>query len=524
MSAVPADIRITSPWRPALGAFVALLAVILLLYRETAAVMVGIWWRSETFAHAFLVLPITLWLVWRVRDKLAALTPRADPWALVALLGTALVWLASDLVVVNAPSQFALVGLLILAVPAVLGLQVARAILFPLLFLFFAVPFGEFMLPTMMNWTADFVVRALQLTGVPVYREGLHFVIPSGSWSVIDECSGVRYLMASFMVGSLFAYLNYRSPTKRAVFMAVSILTPIVANWLRAYMIVMIGHLSGNKLAVGVDHILYGWVFFGLVIFGMFSVGSRWAEADPQGNLPVPAPGDAPAAATGRWRSPAQAWWLAAAVALLPHGLLWGLQAAERGAAEPILSLPDTLPGGWRAVDETLLDWRPGSSDPSASVMRTYVGPAGKVGINIDYYRAQNAQRKLVASVNVMVSLNDRKWNRLGEGLRTVDVDGGSVDLRTTENVGPEVRAGGRRERLVTWQTYWVDGRFVAGDIGAKLAQAASRVRGHGDDGALVVLFAENPQTDTSHRAIQALAKDALLALNQLLQRTRSGR
>ena len=33
--------------------------------------MVGIWWRSETFAHGFLVLPISLWLVWRQRGELA---------------------------------------------------------------------------------------------------------------------------------------------------------------------------------------------------------------------------------------------------------------------------------------------------------------------------------------------------------------------------------------------------------------------------------------------------------------------
>ena len=99
-----------------------------------------------------------------------------------------------------------------LAVPTALGTGVARAILFPLMFLFFSVPFGEFMVPRMMDWTANFVVWALQVTGVPVHREGLQFVIPSGNWAVIDECSGIRYLMASFMVGALFAYLNYRSP------------------------------------------------------------------------------------------------------------------------------------------------------------------------------------------------------------------------------------------------------------------------------------------------------------------------
>ena len=56
------------------------------------------------------------------------------------------------------------------------------------------------------------------------------------------------------------------------MFIAASIVVPIVANWLRAYMIVMIGHLSNNKYAVGVDHLIYGWVFFGVVMMLLFSV------------------------------------------------------------------------------------------------------------------------------------------------------------------------------------------------------------------------------------------------------------
>ena len=55
-------------------------------------------------------------------------------------------------------------------------------------------PFGEFALPQMMEWTANFTVLALRLSGIPVFREGLQFVIPSGNWSVVEACSGVRYL------------------------------------------------------------------------------------------------------------------------------------------------------------------------------------------------------------------------------------------------------------------------------------------------------------------------------------------
>ena len=85
MSAIPSTLPIASPWRAALPVFLALVLAILLLYRDTATVMVGIWWRSETFAHCLLVLPISLWLVWRQRQRLAAMTPRAQPWVLLPL-------------------------------------------------------------------------------------------------------------------------------------------------------------------------------------------------------------------------------------------------------------------------------------------------------------------------------------------------------------------------------------------------------------------------------------------------------
>jgi len=83
--------------------------------------MVGIWWRSETFAHCLLVLPITLWLIWRRRDELAALTPRPQPWVLLPMGAVAVAWMLADLVVVNAATQFAFVTLLILAVPRYSG-------------------------------------------------------------------------------------------------------------------------------------------------------------------------------------------------------------------------------------------------------------------------------------------------------------------------------------------------------------------------------------------------------------------
>ncbi|MCI1193124.1 exosortase A [Calidifontimicrobium sp. SYSU G02091] len=522
MSAIPADLRLASPWRSALPAVVGLVVAIALMYRDTLMAMVDVWSRSDTFAHGWVVAPISLWLIWRQRERLAALTPKPAPWVLLPMAALALAWFAADLVVVNAPAQFAFVGLLILAVPAVLGVEVTRAILFPLLFLLFAVPFGEFTVQPMMEWTADFVVLALQWTGVPVYRTGLHFVIPSGSWSVIDECSGVRYLMASFMVGSLFAYLNYRSYRKRAVFMAFSLVVPIVANWLRAYMIVMLGHLSGNRIAVGVDHILYGWVFFGIVIFVMFVVGMRWADPDepPAG---APAPGLGAAASQAATQRALAVLAGAAIVALAPHAALWGMQASERAQAAPQLQLPASF-AAWSAVEAPAIGWSPHFVNPSLAVTRSYSGPPGTVTAHVFYYRAQNAERKLVNSLNGLVSHNERQWTVKRPGTVTVDLGGQAVTLRSAEVVGPERGSALPREHLVVWHGYWVDGRFLVGDLQAKLAGAASRLRGHGDDGAVIVLQAAAATPEASTAALQAFARDALGELAAALERTQAGR
>jgi exosortase A len=521
LSAVPAELNLSSPWRRAGPMLVALLLLIALLYRDTAVAMVQIWSRSDTFAHAFLVLPITLWLVWRQRDRLVTLTPRPNAWILLPMLGAALLWLVADLVVVNAAAQFAFVGLLVLAVPAVLGLEVALAILFPLLFLFFAVPFGEFMLQPMMEWTADFVVLALQLTGVPVFREGLQFIIPSGSWSVIDECSGVRYLIASFMVGTLFAYLNYSSPRRRAIFMGFSLLVPIVANWLRAYIIVMMGHLSGNTLAVGVDHIIYGWVFFGVVIFIMFTIGMRWSEPEPETDgAATPAASSMREPADG----PRPAVLLAAAVlVLLPHLVVAGLQRVEASAAAPRLSLPERLAPGWAAAGPHPVAWAPIFANPAASASQAYSGPGGLVGVHVAYYRGQHRDSKLVSSQNGLTGLNDRAWIRRSGGVREVAYGGQTARVKATTLTGLQA-LGPRRPELLVWQAYWIDGRLVSGDAAAKLANAWARLRGRGDDGAALILYADAGDARASAAALEAFSEANLGALQTLLQSTRDGR
>ncbi len=256
------------------------IAGILIVYHETTASMISIWMRSETFAHGFLIFPFSAYLIWGQRKRLSKVFFQPSPLALLVLASLGFSWLLATLASVQVFKQFLLIAMIPAAVWAILGRRMVWALAFPLAYLVLAVPFGEALIPPLIDFTADFTVKALQLTGIPVYREGSFFSIPSGNWSVVEACSGIRYLIASFTLGTLYAYLTYHSLKRRLIFIALSLIVPIVANGIRAYMIVMTGHLSDMQLAVGVDHLIYGWVFFGFVMLLLFWIGSFWREDD----------------------------------------------------------------------------------------------------------------------------------------------------------------------------------------------------------------------------------------------------
>ncbi len=252
-----------------------------LLYSDTWQSMIAIWQRSDTYMHGFFVIPTSLWLIWQRKSLHTQLqTSGLSTFGFIYLLLNSVLWLLGSLIHALVIEQWALVGLVIGAIWFYWGNTTTQRLLFPLIFLYFMVPVGEALVPYLMQFTAEFTIALIRLSGISVYQEGLHFMLPSGDWSVVEACSGIRYLLASITLGTIYAYLTYRKAYKQVIFILFSSIFPIFANGMRAYMIVMIGHLSGMKLATGADHLVYGGVFFGIIIFLMFYIGSFWKDND----------------------------------------------------------------------------------------------------------------------------------------------------------------------------------------------------------------------------------------------------
>jgi exosortase A len=450
-----------------------------LLYFATARSIVDIWNSSETFAHGYVILPITIWLLWTRRHTLPLDAARPYWPALLLLAICGFGWLLADLATVQVVKQYAFVAMIPLIALTVLGVRLSGAMAFPLLFLLLAVPFGEFLIAPLIEFTADFTVAALQASGIPVLRNGPHFDIPTGSWSVVEACSGVRYLISSFTLGCLYAYLTYRSHLRRAVFVLLSIVVPIVANGMRAYLIVMLGHLSGMQLAVGVDHLIYGWLFFGVVMFLMFWIGRLWREDVTDSELPARTmlPAD-----TAKKASTSQI--VAAAAASVACVSIWPVYASyiERAARNPMPARLENLEARWQE-SSPFTQWKPRFTLPCAELHKYFQRNAEQVGLSILYYRHSCGNAQLISSVNRIVGEKDKTYRQVGASLRQENIGGRMLGIR-------EASIDSSAGSMLVWHWYWINGTVTVSDYAGKFLQAKEQFLMRGNDSAAVMVFA----------------------------------
>ncbi len=424
---------------PVLLMLVSIVGIPLIFYPSTSS-MIDVWISNETFTHGFFIFPVTVWLIWGEREKLSQLKPQSEPRVLALFFPFLGAWVVSNIVDVQVVQQLSMVSLIILSIWITVGLKIVKHVLFPLLFLYFAVPLGQSLIPPLMDFTANFTVFMIQLSGIPVFREGLFFTLPSGDWSVVEECSGVRYLIASFALGTIYAYIGYTSLRKRLIFIAISILLPIIANGLRAYGIVMIGHFSSMELATGADHLVYGWVFFGVVIFLLFYAGSFWfdpVESAEKSVSPAQPSEDAKSNNT-------HAYLLATLfIITLTRIYSWHLESNKvESITTASLSLPDNF-SGWQFDETRYLKWQPIFINPDVSIKKGYIFGNELVQVNIGYYQNQRQGAEAVSTSNHIASPLGGEWKRL----TSTDIQENDMYFTETELRGPGLRT-------LVWQWY----------------------------------------------------------------------
>lgn len=268
-------------WRAPLARLALAWAALISLAWTDWAEMARQWWDVSTYNHILLVPPIVVWLVRLRWADLSRLAPAGWWPGLIALGGGTLVWGAGAAEGINLVSQFGAVVMLQAAVATLLGPRVVAGLLFPLAYMLFLVPFGDEIIPLLQAITAKLAVALTHASGVPAVIDGVFIDTPVGLFEVAEACSGVKFLVAMVALGALVAHLCFASWKRRAVFMLAAAVVPVLANGVRAWGTIYIAQSQGVEFAAGFDHIVYGWIFFALVMAAVFGAAWRFFDRAP---------------------------------------------------------------------------------------------------------------------------------------------------------------------------------------------------------------------------------------------------
>lgn len=500
-------LRIPAGWRSALVRLALVWALLVAVFWREWTAMADQWWNVSTYNHILLIPAIVAWLVYERLHLLLQLDPRAWSPGPAAAAGAAFLWMLGDFSGLDTARQLGAVLVLVAATLTLLGPRVAAGLAFPLGYMLLLVPFGDELVAPLQMITAAITIGLVRLSGVPAAVDGVFINTPVGLFEVAEACSGVKFLIAMIAFGILVAGLGFRSWWRRAAFMLVCLIVPVLANGMRAWATVFAAQSVGAETAAGFDHIVYGWIFFALVIAFVLAISWRffdrsasdpafdveWIKASPLiGRL-------------ARLTMPANAA-LAALGAVVLVAQLWG-DAANRLAA-PLPARID-LPAvpGWRRVDYApTVPWEPRADGAGHRLLGSYAdGTGNSVEVFLAVYSGQGEGRE-AGGFGQGALPSDKQWDWLSPGASFAD---GRSD---------RLLAHGKVGRLAA--TWYRTGDLLTGsNARLKLANMRDRLLLRARPTAMLIVSAEERRGKPARPAVEAFVR-AVGPLGSWMDRT----
>jgi len=465
------------------GPIVVIFIAWFLTYYQGIITAVNIWAISEIFNHCFFVIPGAFFLIYQKRVQLLQQSFVVNYWLLFPLAGTLILYTFGFVGDIRLFMHVAAFTSLPLLIWFVIGNQAAKVIAFPLSFMLFSIPLGEQLIPYLQETTTDLAVPLLELTGIPVYRNGLYLDIPEGRFLVAEACSGISFLITSIVFGNLYAYISFSTLPKRLFFICISLIVPIIANAIRVYGIVLIAHLTDMEYAAGADHLIYGGVFFAFVLFLLIMIGEALRDKaeiiEPQKHITKEGIGEECTSVNNKPVMPyivlillfvSQIFWLTTVISSKPVSV-------DDALIVDLKALPFVI------KEEKLKKWQPDFS--KASNIQQGVIKASNNLDKIEFFLAtySDEEGELISSVNRLYSAE--RWTLIEKVKIALDEE---KEIQLIKIVSPS----GQYRYILYW--YQFSGETFTNKIKLKLYQTLMAMLGQAPKSAIIALSIESDQ------------------------------
>jgi len=444
-------------WRR-LAVLCGVIGAVLLLYLPATQSIGALWVDGprRNYTHGYLVLAISLWLMWQSRVELGQRDAQPMPTAwramlLLVMLGTVVLWQFAYRAGIQIGMEVLLLPLVWMSVLMLLGQRAARAMFLPVAYLGFAMTFWDFLNPLAQSSTTQAVSLMLKIAGVPAHIVGNVVDIPSGSFEIQGGCSGLHFIIVGLAVAVLIGELRGDGWRMRLRWVLIAGVMAVLVNWVRVFSVILSGHLTHMQhYLVTKSHYGFGWVLFALGLAVLFWIERR-TPLRPQ---PVLADTSARVDTSMAAQRGLAIWILATAVVLaLPVAQNFVIQSRlvepnAHGTPVPVAH------GDWTVAEATASDWHPVQQHADQEARALYTRGTGNIELYRATYREQLQGKELGGYANHI-----QGDSQVIEESNFV-VAGNSVTTMLIEREG---------RRSVLWITYRADGRGFSSATRAQL-------------------------------------------------------
>ncbi len=267
--------------------FILILSITILIALLNIPIMQTLWSYSfddGTYSHAYLI-PIIVAYLFYVINNNGDLKYRET----ISLPASALLIISAYILFVTSTAQVSLLYwlaiLLVLCSSIIFVFHANIKIVTAAFYFIFLLPvWGILTIP--LQYLSVFAAKTFMgFTTIPVFIEEQFVHIPSGTLEIAGGCSGLRYLLTSLAISTLFSFLYFRTIKNTAIFTSVAILGALLTNWLRITALIIIGHQTEMTSDLMTDHNMFGWYLYIPFMFLLFKFGGYLA--DKESNKPI---------------------------------------------------------------------------------------------------------------------------------------------------------------------------------------------------------------------------------------------
>jgi len=262
--------------------FLCILIIFTVICVLNIPVLLTLWqhgFDDGTYSHAYLIPFISLYLYYQLSRN--GTLQFKETWSVVPTL---LLLLSCGLLFITSNAQISVgywAAILAVFISSVTMLyRFNYYIVFPAAFLIFIFPFWGVLIPLLQNVSTAAVTYLMSFTGVPTYVEGNFVTIPAGVFEIAGGCSGLRYMIVSLAIGSLFVFLNIRDTKRAILFLLITIIGALLTNWIRITALILIGEYTNMESSLMEDHNTFGWYIYVPFMIFLFWWGNKLSDID----------------------------------------------------------------------------------------------------------------------------------------------------------------------------------------------------------------------------------------------------